>query len=189
MDEMGSPLMLMRALDDLGRPWNDPVASVLAVMALTGELLVGYVAAVLVLGSLCRLPGSVGRLAAWLTSLVTPGVVRHLLDLLVGGALLAQATLATAPGAPPGHRWSAVHLASMASSYVGSFVGSATVRDLAGNGPGTGALGWRVEPANRSERGPIPAGQRRHCRPGWVASGPLLLPGEWLRGAFGVVPD
>ncbi len=90
MDEMGSPLLLMRALSDLGRPWADPVASVLAAMALTGELLVGYVAVVLVLGSLCRLPGSVGRLAGRLTSLVTPAVVRNLLDLLVGGALLAQ---------------------------------------------------------------------------------------------------
>jgi nucleoid-associated protein YgaU len=171
MDEMGSPLMVMRTLGDLGRPWTDPVASVLAVMALTGELLVGYVAVVLVLGSLCRLPGSVGRLAARLTSLVTPGRVRRLLDLLVGGALLAQATLATAPGAPPGHRWSAMHLASTASSHVGSFVGPATVRDLAGNGPGTGALGWPVETIEPTAARPNP---RRSAAPlpPWLGGGP-----------------
>ncbi|HEX8132931.1 MAG TPA: LysM domain-containing protein [Actinomycetes bacterium] len=171
MDEMGSPPMLMRALGDLGRPWTDPVASVLAVMALTGELLVGYVAVVLVLGSLCRLPGSVGRLAAWLTSLVTPGVVRRLLEVLVGGALLAQATLATAPGAPPGHRWGAVHLASTASSSVGSFVGPATVRALASHGPGTGAVGWPMETREPIAARPNP---RRSAAPlpPWLGGGP-----------------
>jgi LysM domain len=178
MDEMGSPLMLMRALGDLGRPWTDPVASVLAVMALTGELLVGYVAVVLVLGSLCRLPGSVGRLAARLTSLITPGVVRRLVEVLVGGALLAQATLATAPGAPPGNRWSAVRLASTASSSVGSFVGPAAVRGLAGNGSGTVALGWPVETIEPIGARPNP---RRSAAPlpPWLGGGPSnLAPGH-----------
>ena len=38
------------------------------------------------------------------TLLVTPVVVRRLLDLLVGGTLLAQATLAATSGMPSGHR-------------------------------------------------------------------------------------
>jgi hypothetical protein len=142
MDEMGSPVMLLRALGDLGRPGTDPVASLLAVMALTGELLVGYVTVVLVLGALDKLPGSTGRLAARLTSLVTPAVVRHLLDLLVGGALLAQATLTTTPGAPPGRRWSAAHPATTPSSL---FSGSATVRDPSPTSPRAGTLGWPVD--------------------------------------------
>jgi hypothetical protein len=41
-DQMGSPVTLLRALGDLGQPWTDPVASVLAVMALTAETLVGH---------------------------------------------------------------------------------------------------------------------------------------------------
>jgi hypothetical protein len=82
LDQMGSPVTLLRALGDLGQPWTDPVASVLAVMALTAETLVGHVLVVLVLGSMGTLPGSMGRLAARLTSLITPVAARRLLDLL-----------------------------------------------------------------------------------------------------------
>jgi hypothetical protein len=84
LDEMGSPVTLLRALGDLGQPWTDPVASVLAAMAWTAETLAGYVLVVLVLGSLGTLPGSMGRLAGRLTSLITPVAVRRLLDLFVG---------------------------------------------------------------------------------------------------------
>lgn len=77
-----SPVTLLRALGDLGQPWADPVASDLAVMALTAETLVGHALVVLVLGSMGTLPGSMGRLAARLTSLITPVAARRLLDLL-----------------------------------------------------------------------------------------------------------
>lgn len=100
-------MTLLRALGDLGQPWTDPVASVLAVMALTAETLVGHVLVVLVLGSMGTLPGSMGRLAARLTSLITPVAARRLLDLLMGSALLAQTALAVPPGAPHEHRWTA----------------------------------------------------------------------------------
>ena len=40
--EVGSPIALARTLGDLGHPWADPVASVLALMALTAEAMVGY---------------------------------------------------------------------------------------------------------------------------------------------------
>jgi len=86
---VGSPVALLRALGDLGHSWADPVASVLALMALTAEALVAYVLVVVLLRSLCGLPGWMGRLAGRLMSLVAPVALRRLLDVLVGGALLA----------------------------------------------------------------------------------------------------
>jgi hypothetical protein len=70
--EAGSPLVLLRTLRDLGDAWADPVVSVLALMALAAETLVGYLLVVLVLRSLRMLPGSIGRVADRLTLLVTP---------------------------------------------------------------------------------------------------------------------
>jgi hypothetical protein len=99
--EVGSPTTLLRALGDLGGDaWADPVVSVLSLMALVAELLAGYVLAVLVLRWLCMLPGSAGRTAGRIAFLVTPLVVRRLLDLLVGGTLLAHVTLAATPAWP-----------------------------------------------------------------------------------------
>jgi LysM domain len=171
MDEMGSPPTLLRALGDLGRPWTDPVASVLAVMALTAETLVGYVLVVLVLGSLGKLPGSMGRLAARLTSLITPVAVRRLLDLLVGGALLAQTALAVPPGASHGHRWSASQLGATASSPVSGSLDSSAMRDAAPTSLGTG---WLDRPADGTD----PVGARPNSRrsaaplPPWLGGGP-----------------
>ena len=92
MEQLGSPVTLLRVLGDLGRPWADPVASVLALIGLMAEALAAYGLVVLLLQSLCMLPGFLGGLAGRLMALVTPAVVRRLLDLLVGGALLAQLT-------------------------------------------------------------------------------------------------
>jgi hypothetical protein len=107
LDQMGSPVTRLQTLGDLGQPWTDPVAAVLAVMALTAETLVGHVLVVLVLGSMGTLPGSMGRLTVRLTSLITPVAARRLLDLLMGSALLAQTALAVPPGTPHEHRWTA----------------------------------------------------------------------------------
>lgn len=96
--EVGSPMRLLRALDDLGDPWADPVAPMISLLALLAETLVAYLLVVLALRSLCQLPGSVGRAAGQVTLLVTPVAVRRVLDLLVGGTLLAQATLAASSG-------------------------------------------------------------------------------------------
>ena len=114
MNEVGLPLPLLRTLLDLGDAWSGPVASLLALMALLAEALAGYVVVVLALRSLCVLPGSVGRLAHRLAQLVTPVVLRRVLDLLVGGTMLAQAALVATPSAPsahPGHPGDVVHLA------------------------------------------------------------------------------
>jgi hypothetical protein len=116
LDQMGSPVTLLRALGDFGQPWTDPVASVLAVMALTAETLVGHVLVVLVLGSMGTLPGSMGRLTVRLTSLITPVAARRLLDQLMGSALLAQTALAVPPGTAHEHRWTASYPGATASS-------------------------------------------------------------------------
>ena len=70
----------------------------LALVALLAGTVVAYGLVVLLLHSLRVLPGLVGRVAGRLMSLVTPAVVQRLLDLLVGGALLAKATLAAVRG-------------------------------------------------------------------------------------------
>jgi hypothetical protein len=85
-------------------------------MALTAETLVGHVLVVLVLGSMGTLPGSMGRLTARLTSLITPVAARRLLDLLMGSALLAQTALAVPPDTPHEHRWTASYPGATASS-------------------------------------------------------------------------
>ena len=102
--EVGSPLMLLRALLGLRGAWADPVVSVLALMGLLAETLIGYVLVVLVLRWLCVVPGAVGRVAGRMALRITPAIGRRALDLLVGGSLLAQATLAATPVTPGGHR-------------------------------------------------------------------------------------
>ena len=100
----GSPATLLRALPVHGDAWADPVVPVLALMALVAEILIGYVLVMLVLRWSCGLPGALGRVAGWTELLLTPAMTRRALDLLVGGTLLAQATLAATPGPSGGHR-------------------------------------------------------------------------------------
>jgi len=102
--EVGSPATLLRALPGHGDAWADPVVPVLALMALVAETLIGYVLVILVLRWSCGLPGAPGRVAGRTELLLTPTMTRRALDLLVGGTLLAQATLAATPGPPGGHR-------------------------------------------------------------------------------------
>jgi hypothetical protein len=127
--EVGSPTALALTLRDLGSPWADPVISMLALMTLTAEAFLGYLLLVLALRSLAMLPGLTGRLAQRITLAVTPAVARGLVDLLVGGALLVQVTVAV-PRASLGHAPSGSHqaVALSAPSRSGE---SATTGDLA----------------------------------------------------------
>ena len=102
--EVGSPATLLRTLLGLGDTWADPVAPMLALMGLLAEMLVGYVLVVLGLRWSCALPGAVGRVAGRMSLRLTPATARRALDLLVGGTLLAQTTLAATPVPPGGHR-------------------------------------------------------------------------------------
>ena len=164
-------MTLLRALGDLGQPWTDPVASVLAVMAFTAETLVGHALVVLVLGSMGTLPGSMGRLAARLTSLITPVAARRLLDLLMGSALLAQTALAVPPGAAHEDRWTASYPGATASPPFGGPVGSTAMREPTTTGLGTGWLDWPVD-----ETEPVGARPNPHRSaaplPPWLGVGP-----------------
>jgi hypothetical protein len=129
VDEVGSPMALARTLRDLGDPWADPVVPVLALMALIAEAMVGYLLLVLAMRSLGALPGRAGRVARRITFAVTPAMARRLVDLLVGGTLLVQVTLA-GPGAPPGPRSSGSFGAVVAASAISRSDGPATAGDL-----------------------------------------------------------
>jgi hypothetical protein len=136
--QLGTPAAQLRTLRHLGDAWADPVACVLALLTLVVEALVGYLLVVLVLRSLSILPGTLGRLAARMTFLVTPVAVRRILDLLVGGALLAHSTLALLPTPPPGHRSVPARTPTAASL---SFMGASPPMDsraLADSSPFTG---------------------------------------------------
>jgi len=113
--EVGSPTALARTLQGLGDPGADPILSTLALMALLAEAFVGYLLLVLALRSLATLPGLTGRLARRITFALAPAVVRRLVDLLVGAALLVQVTVATSDPSL-GHRSSGSCQAVVASS-------------------------------------------------------------------------
>jgi resuscitation-promoting factor RpfA len=101
----GPPARQVEVLRQLGEGGTDPVAPLLALLALGAQGLAAYLLLVLGLRLLALVPGSVGRLAASVVVRVTPVAVRRALDLLLGGALLAQVTLAPLPAraaaAPP----------------------------------------------------------------------------------------
>jgi LysM repeat protein len=116
---LGSPAMLLRTLAGLGDARTaEPVVAVVALLGLLVEVLVGYVLIVLVLGLLCALPGAMGRLARRVVPLVTPVAVRRVLELLVGGALLAQATLAVPSSTPSGESRGGPRLTATAMATV-----------------------------------------------------------------------
>jgi len=95
----GTPRRQLEVLRGLGEVGADPLASLLALLALAAEGLAAYLLVVLTLQAVASLPGAAGRLAHGATLLVAPAAVRRALDVLVGGALLAQSTLAPLPRA------------------------------------------------------------------------------------------
>jgi LysM domain len=95
----GAPARQLEVLRGLGEVGADPLASLLALLALAAEGLAAYLLLVVVLRAVALLPGAAGRLAGGATLLVAPATVRRALDVLVGGALLAQSTLAPLPRA------------------------------------------------------------------------------------------
>lgn len=166
LDEVGSPAALLRDLGGIGRSWADPVASVLAVVALMAETLVAYLLIVLLLQSLCSLPGS------WAGSPAGSchGSARRwssACSICSSGRAARPGGLATAPGAPPGHRWDGSELVSTASLAVGGSVGPSTLSGLATTSHAGDGVAGHSRRWDRPERGPLPAGQRRRCRPGW----------------------
>jgi hypothetical protein len=181
--EVGSPTALTRTLGDLGHPWADPVASVLALMALTAEAMVGYLLLVLALRALGAVPGLTGHAARRMVIAVTPAVVRRLVDLLVGGTLLVQVALA-APGAPTGHRSSGPYETMATSSALSRSDGPAATGDLGpsqprgGTAPPAGGQKEPVEarPTLRRSAAPLPP---------WLGGGPSTAAPGHHAGADG----
>jgi nucleoid-associated protein YgaU len=148
LGQLGPPANHLQALGHLGDASADPVAGVLAAMAFLAEVLVAYLLGIVAIRWLSAVPGSIGRLAGRVTFLVTPAVVRRTLDLLVGGTLLAQATLAAGPAAPPGHRST---LGDPALAVTSTATGSSTLPAVmvgdAGIAATTTDAGWPPAPA------------------------------------------
>jgi hypothetical protein len=168
--EVGSPTALVRSLQDLGDPGADPTLSTLALMALLAEAFVGYLLLVLALRSLATLPGLTGRLARRITFALVPAVVRRLVDVLVGGALLVQVSVA-APDTWPGHLSSGSCQAVVALSVCSRSGGPVTLGDPASIRLGTARLGLPVDEKEPVQARPIP---RRSAAPlpPWLGGGP-----------------
>jgi hypothetical protein len=168
--EVGSPTALVRSLQDLGDPGADPILSTLALMALLAEAFVGYLLLVLALRSLATLPGLTGRLARRITFALAPAVVRRMVDVLVGGALLVQVTVA-APDPSPGHLSSGSCQAVVALSVCSRSGGPVTLGDPAPVRLGTARLRLPVDGKEPVQARPIP---RRSAAPlpPWLGGGP-----------------
>jgi hypothetical protein len=168
--EVGSPTALVRALQDLGDPGADPILSTLALMALLAEAFVGYLLLVLALRSLATLPGLTGRLARRITFALAPAVVRRMVDVLVGGALLVQVTVA-APDPSPGHLSSGSCQAVVALSVCSRSGGPVTLGDPAPVRLGAARLRLPVDGKEPVQARPIP---RRSAAPlpPWLGGGP-----------------
>ena len=171
--EAGSPTTLLRALPGHGDTWADPVVPLLALMALVAETLIGYLLVVLVLRWSCGLPGALGRVAGRAELLLTPAMTRRALDLLVGGALLAQSTLAATPGPPGGHRSDAPGPAMAVSATLQVPFGPAVGSDA---NPADAVLepARHRRPADVRAPGPARPTPRRSAAPlpPWLGGGP-----------------
>lgn len=181
--EVGSPTALVRALQDLGDPGADPILSTLALMTLLAEAFVGYLLLVLVLRSLATLPGLTGRLAQRTRFALAPAAVRRMVDVLVGGALLVQVTVA-APDPSPGHLSSGSCQAVVASSVCSRSGGPVILGDPARICLGAARLRLPVDEKEPVEARPIP---RRSAAPlpPWLGGGPSTAAPGHRAGAGG----
>jgi hypothetical protein len=170
----GTPMAQVRAARDLGLSPTGPVTPLLIVLAFLAEVLIGHVLVALALRTLSLVPGSLGQLAGRVALRLSPGVVRRALDLLVGGTLLAQATLAALPGVPPGRATDTIHPTVTSSP--------AWVRP-------TGPTGSETRPPSRRLAAPLPP---------WLGGGPsnpspghTVEPGDtlWDIAAAQLVPS
>jgi hypothetical protein len=172
VDELGTPPMQLRTLGHLGDAWADPVASVLALMALAAEALVAYLLVVLLLRSLGRVPGTLGRVATRVTRVVAPVAVRRTLELLVGGTLLAQTTLAVVPAIPSDHRTGPGPIALVTScSFTGLSRPAAQTDQVASDVGATRLVqaGRETEPVDTR---PTTPGRLSAPLPPWLGGGP-----------------
>ncbi|HZD72193.1 MAG TPA: LysM domain-containing protein [Actinomycetes bacterium] len=93
----GPPSGHLRVLAALTSPITEPLAGVLAALALAAQALAAYLALALALRTLTHLPGLAGRAADHAEQMLTIPAVRRSLDALLGGALIAHLALTPAP--------------------------------------------------------------------------------------------
>jgi nucleoid-associated protein YgaU len=174
--QSGPPATPLETLRHLGDAWADPVAGVLAAMTLLAELLVAYLLVVVALRWLSVVPGSIGRLASRVVLLATPLVVRRTLDLLVGGTLLAQATVAIAPATAVGPRGDLASPALTVTSTACGASGRSVLATRTGSGSAAASLtapaGYEpveTRPSSRRASAPLPP---------WLGGGPSNPPPE-----------
>ena len=183
---MGTPTALARTLRDLGFSPTDPVTPLLTVIAFLAEALIGYVVVILALRTLSLLPGSIGSLTGRAALLLSPSAVRKVLDLLVGGTLLAQATLSAMAGAPPSRGMDSIRTITSASVSTTASVSSVGfVGSVGSTGPAT-----RMGPAQTRPAETRPPSRRLAAPlPPWLGGGPSkpevgynVEPGDTLWG-------
>jgi hypothetical protein len=97
----GPPGRQVEVLRQLGEVGADPLASLLALLALAAEGLAAYLLAVLGLRLLASVPGAVGRLGAGATVLAAPATVRRALDLLSAAPCWRRRPSRPSPPAQP----------------------------------------------------------------------------------------
>jgi len=165
---MGTPTALARTLD-LGFSPTDPVTTLLTVIAFLAEALIGYVVVILALRTLSLLPGSIGGLTGRAALHLSPDAVRKVLDLLVGGTLLAQATLSAMAGAPPSRGMDSIRTLTSASvSTTSSVTSVGSVGSIGSTGPAT-----RMGPAQTQPAETRPPSRRLAAPlPPWLGGGP-----------------
>ncbi|HEX6678585.1 MAG TPA: LysM domain-containing protein [Actinomycetes bacterium] len=137
----------VRALGGLGDRVVDPVAGLLAVLAVAAELLAGYLVLVVALRVAAWLPGVPGLLAGRGARLVALPVLSRALDGLLGGVLLAQAVFAPAvawadPASAPPDRPPAAAASALAGGAAVAGARNHPGFDRGGHGsalPGAGA--------------------------------------------------
>jgi hypothetical protein len=181
----GPPGRQLQVLRRLGAVDADPLASLLALLALAAEGLAAYLLVVLALRLLALLPGVLGRLAAGAALRLTPAAVRRALDLLLGGALLAQATLTPLPagaGAAPPPAATAAALPAVAARPPAPLPPWLSGRPRTPASGPTGAAPPAAEPVaprGAPVAGPTEAGAAPHAGPVTPRPAPDAGPGGW----------
>jgi nucleoid-associated protein YgaU len=106
----GDPVTQLAVIADVGNPTADPVDAVVASLAMLAEALAAYLLLVAALGTATSLPGILGDLAKAALRLVSTARLQKAVEAVLGGVMLANATLApgmqggfavTRPAPPP----------------------------------------------------------------------------------------
>ena len=172
----------VRALGGLGDHSADPVAGLLAVLALAAELLAGYLLLVVAVRLGAWLPGAPGALAAHGARLIALPLLSRTLDALLGGVLLAQVVLVPAvaqaePASAPPDRSPAAAASALAGGAAAAGARDHPGLERGGHGPASLGAGAQ-QPGSPG----IPSTSSTMPSPPWVPM-PTWLGGSQPSGA------